>query len=160
MVKANDPTQTIQQISFAYYCKGSSTDIQIQSLNIDDMTNIPGPMPLQTLGMLWNNTLSNLTGTMQSSISVLSSYAYSTAVTNTVGQSYSESISSKIKIPQVSLLFCHRTLAILNCAYDVLNFLSCSSPSHPIPLATLGQRATKVSTHRHLLKPIRSNQAY
>jgi len=112
MVKASDPTQTIQQISFAYYCKGSSTNIQIQSLNIDDMTNVPGPMPLQALGMIWNNTLSNLTGTMQSSISLLSSYAYSTAVTDTVGQSYSQSISRKVSIPAVSHR-CHSSHLLL-----------------------------------------------
>lgn len=101
MVKANDPTQTIQQISFSYYCKGNSTDIEIQSLDIDDMTNVPGPLPLQIIGMLWNNTLSNLTGTMTTSYALLSSSSYSTAVTDTVGQSLSQSISFKVDIPKV-----------------------------------------------------------
>jgi len=96
LVDADDEDEVIQRIQFVYLDKFE--DVQIQSLHLDDLSTYPGPMPIQTIGMIWNNTQSDLIGTMASSIIVTSTSTMVVAVSEQTGSAFSETISRKIKI--------------------------------------------------------------
>jgi len=101
LVDADDEDEVIQRIQFVYLDKFD--DVHIQSLHLDDLSTYPGPMPIQTIGMIWNNSQSDLTGTMASSIIVTSTSTMVVAVSEQTGSAFSETISKKIKIPPVGL---------------------------------------------------------